>query len=637
MDTSVPRIKFFLFQVLVVLTFGLLAVQLWRLQMVEGEQYRLRADRNRFRLVPIEAPRGVIYDRRGQLLARNKPSFAVSIVPADLPPDQEDAVLAQLAALLDIPVSGKLQGTLASLPPGGGGGSGLGIKEKLTDGRADPFSPVLVKSNVSREIAFIIEEKHLELPGVRVEIDPIRQYLAGPLLSHIVGYDGPIPRERVEDYQAWGYQPNDKVGLTGVELTFEKELRGSKGRKHIEVDVAGREVRTVGSLIEPQPGHNLVLTIDLDLQQVVEAALRQGMARAGAQSAVAIAMNPNSGELLALVSLPSYDDNLFAGGISAQDYQKLVEDPLRPLFNQAIGGEFPTGSTFKIVTAAAGLQEGVVNRNTLIVDPGTIWLPNKYAPDDPKLAQPFYCWLKTGHGALNVIEGLAQSCDVFFYQVAGGFEKFQGLGIERLSQYARLFGFGAKTGIDLPGETTGLAPDDRWKRLTFGETWVTGDTYNMAIGQGFFLATPLQLLNAAAAVANGGTLYRPQVVFEVRDAEGNLVKPFTPEVIRRLPISAANLALVREGMRAAVTHGTASRTNLAGLAVAGKTGTAEYVGPRDKEGHLPTHAWFIAFAPYEDPQIALVVFLAGGGNGAEMAVPVAAEILRQYFHLPEPR
>jgi penicillin-binding protein 2 len=650
-----PKGRFFIFQVVVILAFALLTIQLWRLQVIWGDNYRLEADRNRFRLVSVDAPRGVIYDRQGRILVWNQPSFAIAIVPADLPSEKEEAVFARLSALLDLPASSQSASAL--------GNPRAGIKELVDGGRATPFSPVIIKTNVPRDVAFVIEEEHLELPGVQVQIEPVRQYPEGPLTAHILGYVGRIPKEQAEEYLDRGYQPNDWVGVAGVELVFEEWLQGVKGRKHIEVDVAGREVRTVGEPIYPQPGHNLILALDVELQRAAEAALWKGMEAVGSESGVVIAMNPQTGEILAMVSLPSYDDNLFAGGISPEDYERLSSDPGRPLFNRAISGQYPVGSTFKIVPATAALEEKVIDQNTHIFDPGVIWVPNQYAPYDPDLAQPFYCWNEGGHGSIAIVEAIAYSCDVFFYEVAGGFSgwhvpggervgPFQGLGIKRLAEYARLFGFGEATGIDLTGEAVGLVGDDQWKRQNLGESWVTGDTYNMAIGQGFFLATPLQLLNATAAIANGGTLYRPQVLFEVRDAEGQVVHPFTPQAIRELPISPENLALVREGMRGAVDWGTAYRARLEGIAVAGKTGTAEFFidrdgdgqEDRDEEGNLPAHAWFTTFAPYEAPEIALVVFVDGGASegplevleGSQVAAPIAAEILRSYFGLPQP-
>ncbi len=640
MEKRKPDAKITIFRIIIVLLFSLLALQTWRLQIVQGEESRKRANRNRFRLVSIPAPRGVIYDRQGKLLVRNIPSFTVSVVPADLPPDREEEVIQRLASLLEMPVESQPDSEPSSLSQsphllGLERWFRPGIRDLVEEGRKTPFVPVILAHDVPREVAFLIEEEHLDLPGVVVQIEAQREYIGGSLLSHIIGYVGPIPEEEAESYlegPGSDYEPNDLVGLTGVELTFEKELRGKKGRKHAEVDVAGREVRTVGTAMDPQPGYNLMLTIDLDLQKEVTDALQEGMTAAGSPSGVVVAMDPQTGEILALVSLPSYDNNLFIGGISLEDYQALRDDPHHPLVDHALTGQYPPGSTFKIIGAAAGLEEGVINRHTAINCPGTIWLPHRFAPQDRSLAQPFRCW--AGHGSLSVVSAIAQSCDIFFYELAGGYQEFGGLGLPSLAYYARLFGLGSPTGIDLPGENEGLIPSEDWKRLTYGEAWVTGDTYNVAIGQGYILTTPLQMLNATAALANGGTLYRPHIVREVRDAEGNIVRPFRKEVIRQLPIAPENLALVREGMRAAVAWATGWRANLPGVAVAGKTGTAEYPGPRDREGKLPTHAWFLAYAPAEDPEIALVVFIEGGGEGSATAVPMAARILADYFDLP---
>lgn len=633
------------FRAVIVLVFFIFVARLWRFQIVQGAEYRIKADHNRYRLANIEAPRGIIYDRHYNVLARNRPAFTVGIVPADLPADEteREQVYALLSRLLGIPVSAKEEElsqtakggvlsladpTMASQPP-------VGIQEMVEADDHNIYDFVSIKTNVDREVAFVIEEEHLNLPGVQVKLEPIRQYLEGPLTAHIIGYVGHIPAETVEQYTAQGYNQNDQVGLTGVELTFESELHGTDGRKHVEVDVAGREVRTVG---KPEPavvGHNLALTIDLDLQRAMESVLQKFMDLSGSESGVTIAMNPHSGEILGLVSLPSYDNNLFASDITIEEYRRLSSDPNHPLVNHAIGGQYPPGSAFKIIPAAAIVEEGVVRPDEIFWCEGMLWLPNKLFPDNPDLAQGFRCWAEEGHERVNFLSAIAQSCDIYFYQVTGGYGEFEGLGLERLVNYARLFGLGEATGIDLPGESVGLVPTSKWKRLTYSESWFTGDTYNMAIGQGFVLATPLQMLNVAAAVANGGTLYRPQIIHQVIDAEGRILRTVQPEVIRRLPLSEENLNLVRQGMRIAVTGGTAQLANLPHLSVAGKTGTAEFPGPRDRDGNLPTHAWFIAFAPFEDPQIALVVFVAGGGEGSEIAVPAAAEILNHYFPPPE--
>ena len=657
MDDKPVRVRFALFRLMVILGFAVLLLRLWQLQVISAQEFRLKADRNRFRLVPISAPRGIIYDRFGRQLVRNVPSFSVSIVPAGLPeePTERQAVLERLGNLLQMPVKSPAQQDetiteteeLASVPVRGLRGPSL---EQLLQERArGPYTPVNIADNIDRQAAFIIEEEHLKLPGVIVEAKPLRQYLDGPLTAHILGYVGRIPSERIQDYIAdeqKGYAPDDLVGLTGVELMMEDALRGIKGQKHIEVDAYEREVAVIASS-PPVPGHNVILTIDLELQRVAEEALREGMRQAGSLAGVVAAMDPRSGEILAMVSLPAYDNNLFSGGISYDDYVKLSSDKSHPLLNRAISGQYPPGSSFKIVTASAALQEHVIDRSTTIRCEGILLLPNKYYPDDLSLAQKFRCWIPSGHGSLNVVGALQHSCDIFFYEVAGGYRDFVGLGIDRLGKYMRMFGFGEPTGIGLSGEATGLVPSDRWKRQNYGEGWVTGDTYNAGIGQGFVLVTPLQMLNATAAIANGGTLYRPQLVYRITDSQGQVVQSLTPEVIRKLDISAENLALVREGMRAAVTQGTAWRAQMPGLAIAGKTGTAEFPAMdeegrliRDKEGHLLTHAWFVAFAPYEDPEIALVVLLEAGpevgGEGARNAVPVAARILRYYFGLPGP-
>jgi penicillin-binding protein 2 len=633
MQRRAANIRVLVLQMLVLAAFLVLALRLWELQLAHTEDYRLLADVNRFRLVSVDAPRGVIYDRSGRLLVRNVPSYAISVIPAALPEDEQFryAVLSRLSQLLEIPVSSETAST-------GGIGVRPGIEEILEADGVSPYAPVPLKAGVDKQIAFLIEEEHLYLPGAVVQVTPQRQYTTGAVTSHVLGYVGRMPAEEADHYlnqPGADYAVSDPVGLMGVEANYEEELRGRKGLKHIEVDAFEREVNTL-AVDPPVPGNNLILTLDLDLQQAAESALREGMHRVNSTAGVIIAMNPQDGQILAMVSLPSYDNNLFTGGISSEDYQRLSIDPERPLVNHAISGQYPPGSTFKIVAAAAGLEEGVIELETRRSCQGELLLPNKYFPNDPTKAQVFKCWNPWGHGSLNIIDALALSCDIYFYQVGGGFEDFVGLGMDRLGEYARLFGFGAPTEIALPGESPGLIPSDRWKRVNYGESWVTGDTYNAVIGQGYVLVTPLQLLNAAAAVANWGTLYRPQVVDQVIDTEGKVVRDVAPEVLRQLPLSTETLDIVRRGMRAAVTTGTAHRINLAEVAVAGKTGTAEYPGPRDEEGNLPTHAWFITFAPYEEPEIAVVVFVSGGHEGAKVAVPIAARVVRHYFGLPQP-
>jgi len=642
MSPEPGRIRLVVYQVAIAVAFVAIALTLWDLQIVSADKYQQSADQNQYRLLSITAPRGVLYDRMGKQLVLNVPSFTVSIVPAGLPEDMDErrAVLERVAALVGIPAFDPPEGEASE-------DQELSIETILRLRTISPYQPVRIASKVDRLAAFTIEENHLELPGVTVGVEALRQYPYGSLLAHVLGYVGRIPEESADQYledEALGYEPDDRVGLAGVEFSLEDLLRGVKGQKHIQVDAFEREILVVAEE-PPVPGDSVMLTIDTELQKVVEEALRKGMTAAGSKVGVAIAIDPRTGEVLALSSLPSYDNNLFSGGISYEDYALLTNDPTHPLINHAISGQYPPGSTFKLVPASAALESGAISPSTRVTCRGTMYLPNKYYPNDPHYAQPFYCWNLGGHGSLNIVGAIMNSCDIFFYQITGGYGELHGLGIEGLAAGALAYGYGAETGIELPGELAGLIPSDRWKRLNYGESWLTGDTYNAAIGQGFVLATPLQVANATAAVANGGSLYRPQLVYQVIAPDGRVVHALQPDLIRELPFSQANLDLVRQGMRNAATpQGTAYLLNVPGVNIAGKTGTAEYPGVDeegnlmlDKYGHLPTHAWFTAYAPYEDPEIALVVFLDNGGEGSRTAVPVASDILRYYFGIEDPQ
>ncbi len=665
------KLRLIIFRATMALAFSFLALQTWRLQITKGEEFRLLADQNRFRTVTLDAQRGVMYDRNGVQLVRNQPTFNVTIIPAFLPDDEtaRARVFARLSDLLDTPIT-TARGpgdAMALRQPGpfrashedapwarqvGDGLGGLGLPppkgvRDIVDAvdLIAPYRPVVIKKDVEPKIIAVLEEESIHLPGVLIEATSVRDYLDGELTAQILGYTGPIPEALVEEFEAKGYLPNDRVGLTGLELEYEDVLHGTKGLEVIEVDVSGRKVRAVSDPILPQTGRNLKLTLNLDLQQAVTDSLKRGIGSTSRQAGVAIAMDPRNGQILAMVSLPTYDNNLFAGGISARDYTALSRDRRRPLVNHAIAGLYPPGSTYKIIPASGALQSGVVTPDTILIDQGVLWLPNKYFPDDPELAQPFYCWFREGHGRVNFIRGIAESCDVYFYQVAGGYEPsgFEGLGLERLVYYSELFGMGNPSGIDLPGEAAGLVPTSKWKRVNYAETWVTGDTYNMGIGQGFVLSTPLQILNATAAIANGGLLYRPYLVQQILDAEGNVVETRQPEVIRDLldTISPEHLAQVQLGLEAVIAWGTGKELDVPGVPAAGKTGTAEfcdsYPSCLDRDGRVRTsHAWFVAYAPARDPEIAVVVFVYGGGEGSAVALPIAGEILRYYFGLEPP-
>ncbi len=677
-----------LLQVLIAAAAVVLIGRLWQLQMVAGEEYRLLSDRNRLREVEVAAPRGVIYDRNGEILARNQPSFSVVVIPADLPKDtlgdpdidQQTLVLDRLAALLARAVPGP---TPTPTPTGSPAGSTKPAKAPTADDAGaqsairerDPwampraeidqniidaqlggaYQPITVARYIKEVTAFLIAEDAVNLPGVQLALEPIRDYPTGALTAHIIGHMGHISEAERQDYLDRGYHVNDQVGLTALEATFEGVLRGAPGRQTIEVDVHGRRVRTIGTEDAAEPGHNLVLSIDSELQRVATAALQEALDNSSgfteATQGVVIALDPRNGQVLALVSLPSYDNNLFTKGITAEAWQALSTDPDLPMFNRAVGGRYPPGSVFKVLVAAAGLQEGVISARTLLGDgfdgrnDGIIWLPNEYFPWDLSLAQPFYSWTHKygyGHGFHAVRDALAVSDDIFFYLVGGGYPKrYTGLGSKRIGDYARAFGLGAVTGIELLGEDAGLVPDSRWKRLNYAENWLTGDTYNISIGQGYILATPLQMTNAVAAVANRGRLWKPQLVDIITDDEGNVVRPFEPVLLAEAPVDAANLDIVREGMYGAVnwSNGTATRVRVPGVIVAGKTGTAEFFRDankdgkedRDDKGNLPTHAWFAAFAPYVDPEIVISVFIANGGEGSAVAAPVANTVLNAYF------
>lgn len=702
-----------LFRLGLVLFFVVMIGRMIQLQVVKGNDYKNLADRNRLERIETAAPRGVIYDRNGTILVRNRPSFEIAIIPEFLPQDDPDTkdvdeeaqeiekVLRILRADSDKDVALRIaEGMFKKLGyedfTRAVKSSGVSLKlldqpafvapdvadDRLVKGeprkvffpdikeplplpglvalvkravtiqrQGSASDPVPILGGVDRIRAFEVTEESFRIPGVRVNQVPIREYVYGDLLSHVLGFMGPIPAAQADQYKQTGYNdPNEKVGLNGLEYSYQDDMRGRPGVRYVERDIVGTNVRTVGNVVDPVPGLNLYLGIDLRLQRVMHDALQATMDEKKSPWAVAIAMNPQNGQVLGMVSLPSYDDNIFAERIG-DDYTALEKDKRRPLINYAIGGLYPPGSTFKMVTSAAALAEGVITEDSKVVDAGPIYLPNKYFPNDLSQAQKFVSWNhKQGivHGALNVVQALALSNDIFFYYMGGGYPKeFEGLGQKRLSKWMELFGYGAPTGIDLPGEVTGQVPTDQWKRQLFAETWTTGDSYNMAIGQGYVLATPLQVLEETVAVANGGTIYAPRVVHHMTDANSGVQKDFAPVVVRKLPIAPEELDLVRQGMWAAVNtdYGTAQTGKVPGVTVAAKTGTAEFCEyvpakkdcRRDDKDNLPTHAWYATFAPYENPEIAVVVFVYDGGEGSLTAAPVAQKILQAYFTQVAPR
>lgn len=710
-DTS--ALAMFLFRAALVLLFFFLGLRLYELQVVQGEEYRQRADDNRFDLVEVPALRGVMYDRSGAILTRNRPSFELGLVPEDLPfddpetPEDEEAEeIEKILRVLGLDTDPQMALRLSELMfrrlgrsdyaktvstvgvelgyttvpgpvqityPAEGPPRELQQKLVVPDistplpmpgmvalvqravaiGRQGSASePVPILDLVDRIHAFEMSEESYRLEAVRIKEVPVREYVYGDLVSHLVGFMGPIPAAVAEDYRERGYtNPNERVGLNGLEYTYQRELRGVPGYKNIEVDILGREMRTVGEVADPVPGSNLVLNVNLRLQRVMQDALQSKMDEVEAPWGVAIAMAPKTGAVMGMVSLPSYNNNVFAERIN-EEYLALEADERRPLINYAIGGLYPPGSVYKMVTAAAALQEGVITPDTRLVDSGPIFLPNRFYPNDMSLAQQFVSWnhkYGISHGAINVVQALQLSNDIFFYMIAGGYPptQFQGLGVRNLAKWMELYGYGGPTGIDLPGEVGASVPDDQWKRQLYAESWTTGDSYNMSIGQGYVLSTPIQVLVAASAVANGGYVVQPQIVYQITDATGGLQRDFEPIITRQLPLDEEYTRVLQEGMRQAVMadNGTAYGVRMDNVSVAGKTGTAEFCEyipeeedcRRDDKGFLPFHAWFVAYAPVEDPEIAVVVFIYDGGEGSQVAVPVAKTILESYFSEISPR
>ena len=690
-------------------TFLVFCLRLYSLQIVSGASYQEQAAVNRLREIHTHAPRGVIYDRNGEILARNRPSFVIAVIPADLPPDdiatefnEQRIALERLLAVLEADSDREMAIRIAEVMFLHLGredfkntveSTGLTLSFRLVDleilkldeeGReileevptlipdlAEPlpvggllalleravaigtqgssYKPVSVLELVDREQAFQVAEETYQLRGVHVLQRPVREYPYRELAGHVLGFLGPIPKLAADNYKARGYEdPNEPVGLNGLEYTYQDSLRGLPGKRLVEVDILGRESRTVNIVREPAPGLNLNLSLDIRLQEIMHNALARQLEETGAPHAVALAMDPRDGSMLGLVSLPSYDNNIFSEGLG-EEYQALEveDDTRRPLYNYAIGGLYPPGSTFKLVTSTAALAEHVITPFTTLVDRGPIYLPNFFFPNDPTQAQEFVSWnhkLNILHGPMTIVEGIGFSNDIFFYYLGGGFPDYMtGLGSERLAKWMRLYGFGELTGVDLPGEVTAFVPDEQWKRLTKAESWTTGDSYNMAIGQGDVLGTPMQVLVSTAAVANGGYVVKPQFVQQTVDTQNRVQWQYEPEKQERLPVDPGLLAYVQRGMWYAVNGiaGTAGNSRVEGITVAGKTGTAEFCAydpelqdctDRDDKGNLPFHAWYTAYAPYENPEIVVTVFVYSGGEGSAVAIPVAQEILDAWFN-----
>ncbi|HBT87063.1 penicillin-binding protein 2 [Desulfobacter sp.] len=584
----------------IVFVFSVLLLRLVYLQMIRGEEYRRLSMTNCVRLKSIKSSRGLIYDRNRILLVDNRPAFDLTIVLEDAKPLKQ--TLDHLAEL-----TGDSCEDLTA------------IIEK--EGGAAFYKPLVLKRDITRDLLAAIEAHQFDLPGIHIDIEPSRNYIHKKTAAHLIGYLGEINKDELDSGKFPNVRSGDSIGRYGVEKSFEADLQGKRGGHQLEVDVNGRVIKILKT-VEPVSGNDLVMTIDLPLQQKAEGLL-------GENDGAVVALDPSNGDVLVMASSPSFDQNDFIGGISSKKWQVLRDDPGRPMNNKAIQAEYPPASTYKIITALAGLEEKVIDRNSTFFCPGFYKFGNRR----------YHCWSKYGHGTINVVDAIAQSCDVFFYQTG---EK---LGVDALAKYAQGSGLGRLTGIRLAHERPGLIPTSAWKKQRFKEPWQAGETLSISIGQGFNLVTPLQMAVFISAVGNNGTLYRPRLVKSVQDAKGQVIREIEPEITGGLPASKKNLAIVRQGLLEVVhgNRGTARQIRLPDVQIAGKTGTAQVFSRKAGEKFdnkklkrtLQDHAWFVCYAPAQDPKIAIAVIIEHGEHGSSAAAPVAQELIHAYFGDPE--
>ena len=580
----------------IIVFISLLIARLWFLQIKKGDEYSKLSESNRIRIQKTQAPRGNILDRHGRIIITNRPYFNLVWTREDAP--DPDDVVRQLSLILDEDISNLLT--------------------RIREASGQPrYMPILLKEDIDWKTLVYIENHHFELPGVRVEAVPSRDYLYGNLASHLIGYLGQISKKELQSPEYRNYEGGDPVGKMGIEKLYEKELRGEKGHRYLEVDVHGFEQQELTQQ-NPLPGNDLQLTLDIDLQRTAEKALE------GFGGAV-VTMEVDTGKLLTLASSPPLQLEEFIGGISQKAWKAHLEDPLHPLIDKTIQGQYPPGSTYKIVTALAGLAENVITPQTISYCSGSMTLHGRR----------YGCWKRSGHGAVNLKRALAESCDVYFYQVG------QKLGVDTLAAYAESLGLGNKTGIVLANEKAGLVPTSLWKKQRKNESWQEGETLSVSIGQGFNLTTPLQVCRMTAAMVNGGKLYRPQVIEAIRDPDGSTITKFEPELLGEIFGTSQHRELIMDGLISAVNnkHGTGGNAKLDTITVGGKTGTAQVVRMKKflsmPEDELPRkyrdHAWFTCFAPAEDPKIVITVLVEHGGHGGSAAAPIAKKVLEEYF------
>lgn len=595
---SERKIRLFLvvlFASIIILSGRILYLQVWR-----GSHFYSLAEGNRIRIQPIIAERGIFYDRNGVPLVQNVPNFALTLIPQDLPHSlqERDKIISRAANLAGV--------------------SKNSLDELLRKYGFYSYDSLIIKENIDYTTALAIYLQSDTLPGIAVESGTKRNYFtvadsatsSVTTLSHVLGYTGKLSDQELTLLQPQGYSLSDSIGKSGLEKNAETVLRGNNGRKRIEVDARGRE-QNILAVQAPQPGKNITLSIDLEAQRKLENIMRRRLALNNKSRAAAIALNPETGEVLALVSLPTFDNNDFANGISETKYRLYVEDKNLPLFNRAIAGLYPPGSTVKLVVAAAALEEKIVNSATTILSTGGLRIGKWFFKD----------WRDGGHGITNVTKAIAWSINTFFYYVGGGRDAFAGLGLDRLLAYFRVFNIAQKTGIDLPGEASGFLPSREWKMKKRGDPWFIGDTYNLSIGQGDLLVTPIQAAVWTAAVANGGSVVQPRLINKITDPATNEEYEVKTKLIRRASVKPENLAVVKRGMAECVSYGSCRLLANLPFSSGGKTGTAQW-----SKNHA-THAWFTSFAPFNNPKIVVTVLVEEGGEGGFAAMPIAEEFL----------
>lgn len=575
----------------------------FKMQVYGFKKYSALSEQNKFVIHSVEEGRGVIYDSKGNQLVFNKPSFNLIINKNDLPKNdaEKERILNEISNIIGEPKEK--------------------IEEKIVQCKEE--KPILIAEIIDHKKLILLETKISEFPGFEIQKSMVREYKDGPLYSHIIGYTGMINSEELKN-NSDNYSGFDQIGRTGIEKIYEEVLRRNPGEIRVERDVYGNQIsKEVISL--PESGESLVLWLDAELQRKIEEELRKTMETVGAEKAVGVAINPQTGGLLAMVSIPSFDNNIFSQKKDSEELKNLLNDKAEPLLNRAIAGKYAVGSTIKPFIASAALEEKIISPDKVISCPGKITITHRY---DPSIIYEFDDWMV--HGSSDMRSAIAESCNVYFYTIGGGYQNQKGLGPTKIKKYLDLFGWEEKTGIDIPNELEGFVPSTDWKKEIKKESWLDGDTYNLSIGQGDLGITPLEVASAYSAVANGGTLYKPKVVKEIIDSEKKVIEEIKPEITRSNFISSDNLNIVREGMRHTVTgenapNASCKRLNTLPVSSAAKTGTAQTPYP----DHY--HNWITVFAPYDNPQIVITLMVENVNEKTAIVIPTAKEILQWYF------